>query len=236
MLNRQTETLSARTVSYNRSILHRALEQARMWGYVSRNVVALTDAPRQRKSQIKPLTVMQAQQFLRAVKGHRLEILYRVALGLGLRRGEILALTWDDVDLTERRLNIIAGKTEASIRVLPLPPQLCSSLEKHKQGKAGSNWTDHNLVFPSQVGNPIHPRNLIRHFKSVLNDVQLPPSIRFHDLRHSCASFLIVQNVHPRSIMEILGHSQIAVTMNTYGHIELESQRLALEGLDAQFE
>ncbi|WP_254151229.1 tyrosine-type recombinase/integrase [Candidatus Chloroploca mongolica] len=74
---------------------------------------------------------------------------------------------------------------------------------------------------------------MLRHFKSVLTKLGLPATIRFHDLRHSCATFLIAQGVHPRVVMEILGHSQISITMNTYGHVMPETQQDAVQKLDA---
>jgi hypothetical protein len=91
----------------------------------------------------------------------------------------------------------------------------------------GDEWQDHDLVFPSERGTPLEPSNLHRHFKAALKQANLPHTTRFHDLRHSCATFLIAQGVHPRVVMEILGHSQISLTMNTYGHVLPETQREA---------
>jgi hypothetical protein len=91
----------------------------------------------------------------------------------------------------------------------------------------GEGWQKHDLVFPSDRGTPLEPRNLHRHFKIALKRAGLPETTRFHDLRHSCATFLIAQGVHPRVVMEILGHSQISLTMNTYGHVLPETQREA---------
>jgi len=87
------------------------------------------------------------------------------------------------------------------------------------------------LVFTSEVGTPIEPQNLVRHFKTLLQRADLP-NIRFHDLRHRCATMLISQGVHPRFVMEIMGHSQISVTMNTYGYVLPETQREAARLLD----
>jgi integrase len=101
------------------------------------------------------------------------------------------------------------------------------------QRESDGLWCTSRLVFPSQVGTPLSARNLVRHFKLVLPKAGLPETIRFHDLRHSCATLLIAQGVHPRVVMEILGHSQISVTMNTYGHVLPETQRDAAAKLDA---
>ncbi|PDW00984.1 tyrosine-type recombinase/integrase [Candidatus Chloroploca asiatica] len=235
----KAKQLSPRTVQYARAILHHALDQALKWGYVARNVVALVEAPRVERHTVEPLTEAQATALLQAVAGHRLEALYRIALGLGLRRGEVLALRWVDLDLKARTLRVAAGKTASSTRTLPLPATLVDALRAHEQQQAheraeqGASWKEHGLVFPSEVGTPISGRNLLRHFKSVLTKLGLPATIRFHDLRHSCATFLIAQGVHPRVVMEILGHSQISVTMNTYGHVLPETQQDAVQKLDA---
>lgn len=99
----------------------------------------------------------------------------------------------------------------------------------------GEEWEEHGLVFPSERGTPLEPRNLHRHFKIALKRAGLPETTRFHDLRHSCATFLIAQGVHPRVVMEILGHSQISLTMNTYGHVQPETQRDATSKVAGMF-
>ncbi len=235
----QQKQLSARSVQYVRAILHHALDQALKWGYVPRNVVALVDAPRVERHRVEPLTEAQAQALLKTVEGHRLEALYQIALGLGLRRGEVLALRWADIDVGASTLRIATRKTAASARKLPLPDTLRTALQRHlerqqaERAEQGEPWQDVGLVFPSEVGTPINGRNLFRHFKRLLTHAGLPQTVRFHDLRHSCATFLIAQGVHPRVVMEILGHSQISITMNTYGHVLPETQQDAVQKLDA---
>jgi integrase len=243
--------LSPRTVQYVRAVLSQALNQALRWGKVARNVALVVDSPRVEKFKIAPLTEKQAQQLLDAVAGHRLEQLYRLTLSLGLRQGEVLGLRWEDVDFAKRTIRIsgaiqqlggkiqrVTPKTDASTRTLPLTPLLFRSLKAHAERQAeekrelGEEWQDHDLVFPSEVGTPLAPRNLQRHFKGLLKKAGLPETIRFHDLRHSCATFLIAQGVHPRVVMELLGHSQISVTMNTYAHVLPDTQRDAAAKLD----
>jgi len=170
-----------------------------------------------------------------------------------MRKGEILGLRWDNIDfeaVTLRitgslqhqrgRLERTATKTEACIRAIALPPSLLAMLQEHKQAQAelravARRWTETGLVFTTSVGTPIEPSDLSRHFKQVLKDAGLPPSTRFHDLRHSCATLLIVMGAHPRVVMEILGHSQISTTMNIYAHVLPRVQREAITGLDAMF-
>ena len=250
-----TQGLAPRTVAYTRAVLRKALNQALRWGHVARNVATLVDVPMARRHPIIPLTSTQARAFLHAVQGHRLEVLYRLTLSLGLRRGEALGLRWQDVDLEGKSIQIAvalqrfkgklvltAPKTDTSARQLPLPDVLVTALRVHgmaqelERATAGDTWQEHSLVFPTPHGTPTEPSNLVRHFKTALKAAELPATTRFHDLRHSCATFLIAQGVHPRVVMEILGHSQIGITMDTYAHVLPESQRQAVEGITGLFD
>lgn len=254
MLNAMhSKGLSARSVQYAKGVLHRALNVAVKWDLVVRNVAARADAPAGKARPIAPLTEAQARKLLDAVKGHRMEALYRVALSLGLRRGEVLALRWEDVDFDKGTLRISGAlqrvdgklhrstpKTEASAATLPLPDTLARVLRQHQAAQAlvranRKDWEEHGYVFPSERGTPMEPRNLVRHFKAALKRADLPKTIRFHDLRHSCATLLIAQGVHPRVVMEILRHANISVTMNTYAHVIPEQQRDATAKLAGLF-
>jgi integrase len=177
--------LSTKTVRYAKTVLGIALEQAVQWGRVPRNVARLVDGPKVERYKIKPLTPEQAKMVLMAVRGHRLEVLYRLALSLGLRKGEVLGLHWSDIDFTNetitircsvQRLNgklVLADpKTEASIRTLALPAVLVAALKAHQRLQDEERqamqdvWQEHQLVFPSTVGTPMEPRNLSRQFKT----------------------------------------------------------------------
>lgn len=211
------------------------------------------DSSKAGRYQIAPLNPEQGRALPNAVQGHRLEGPYRVALPLGLRLGEALGLRWEDVDPDAGTLRVavalqrrkgskelVEPKTHQSRRPLPLPSVLLAALKVHRMRQleerfaAGPAWKDHGLVVPSTVGTAIEPRNLTRHFKSVLQAAGLP-DIRFHDLRHTVASLLVAQGVHPRVVMEILGHSQISLTMNIYAHVLPEAQRAAVATMDALF-
>ena len=207
LLNRKLAAgLSPRTVQYIRAILRMALAQALKWQLVPRNVAALTDAPKVERFTTHPLTQVQARQLLTAAQGDRLEALYCVALSLGLRQGEALGLRWEDVDLDAQTLRVAVAlqsvggkrvlsrpKTATSCRTLTMPAALIGKLREHRirqleeQQLAGTRWRDHGLVFASTVGTPMIPRNLVRSFKALLERAGLP-DVRFHDLRHSCAS------------------------------------------------
>ncbi|MEP7189554.1 MAG: site-specific integrase, partial [Roseiflexaceae bacterium] len=209
------------------------------------NVAALTEAPRVEKHEIEPLTVEQARALLDAVRGDPHEALYRIALSLGLRRGEILGLRPADINLERRELRVTGAlqrirgklvrttpKTKTSIRTLPLSETLTLVLRDHLKRQA-TTFPQAEYVFVSSHGTAIDPRNLLRRFKRALERAKLPAPTRFHDLRHSCATFLIAQGEHPRVVMEILGHAQMSTTMDIYGHVLPSTQRAAATKLDA---
>lgn len=185
--------LSTRMQQYTRAILRAALNQALKWGLVTRNVVTLTDAPRVERFVTHPLTPVEARALLVAARGDRYEALYATALWLGLRRGEVLGLRWNDIDFDARTLRIemaqivvggkvdfAAPKTENSRRTVPLPVALAPILKAHRTRqledrlKAGGHWQDHGLVFCTSNGTPINPRNLVRDFKTFINRAGLP--------------------------------------------------------------
>ena len=129
-------------------------------------------------------------------------------------------------------------KTERGRRKVMLPSPLVTALHSHRKRqvaerlKAGSRWRESDLVFASGVGTPLEPRNLDRHFKRMLSSAGLP-DMRFHDLRHSAASLLLAQNVNPRTVMEILGHSRISMTLDTYSHVMPAAMREAADKISA---
>jgi integrase len=241
---------SPRTVEYIRSVLRQAINHAVKWGLLQRNVAALTDRPRPTRQDLRPLDAEQAQHFLDSVRGDRLEALYHLALLLGMRQGELLGLRWEDVDLdrgfvhVRRSLVRIGGqfvltepKTHSSARRVPLPSASIEALRAHKRRQteerlAAPAWGDWDLVFTTPSGEPLHSKSVTTAFQAHVAAAGLPRQ-RFHDLRHACASLLTAQGVHPRVIMQILGHSTIATTMNTYSHPTEATQRDALAGLSA---
>jgi integrase len=220
--------LKARTVSHIRAVIRTSLNQALRWGIVSRNVAALATPPRIVHVPVQVLTPDQALVLLEAVAGSPIETLVRVALSLGLRQGEALGLRWQDVDFAARQLHVrhalqrVAGeltlvepKSRSSRRTLPLPEALVAALREHKDRQPGLPAA---YLFTTAGGQPLDGTNVTKTFQKLLRAAGLP-RMRFHDLRHSCASLLLAQGVSPRQVMETLGHSQISLTMNTYSHI-----------------
>lgn len=233
----ETRGVSPRTAQYARAILRSALGQALRWGIVARNVATMIDPPRIVKHQITPLQPDQAVRLIEAARAHRLGALVTVALSLGLRQGEALGLKWDAVDLDAGTLDVRAAlqrigktwqlvepKSSRSRRTIALPDVAIVALRAHRVAQleerlaAGEDWKDQGFVFSTGAGKPLEPSNLTRVFRGLLTAADCP-LIRFHDLRHSCATFLLAQGVDARTIMEVLGHSQISLTLNTYSHV-----------------
>jgi integrase len=241
--------LSPRTVQYIRDVLRNALNKAMRWGLVIRNVAELVDVPRIPRAERITMDAEQARRFLEVVRGHDLEALYTVALAVGLRQGEALGLKWEDISFSRRSLTVrralqrvsgkltfVEPKSTTSRRTIPLPAVVIDALHRHRERQSerryrpGPPWG--GLVFTSSVGTPVNTRNLTRSYKTLLRKARLSPEIRFHDLRHSCASLLLAQGVSPRTIMETLGHSQIGLTLNTYAHVVPSLQRDAADVMD----
>ena len=249
--------LSPTTVISFHKMLHLALDKAVHWGLVPRNVCDAVEPPHVKRYEIQPLNAEQIQQFLTAARGHRLEALFVLALATGMRRGELLALKWRDINfaigtLQVRRilthmpvkLNGKGGyveaepKTEKSRRSIALASFALEKLKQHRviqleeKLKAGPAWTDRDLVFSSTVGGHLHTsRILFAQFKKLLKEAGLP-DIRFHDLRHSSATMLLSLGVHPKVVQEILGHSQISMTMDIYSHVLPTMQQEAMRKLN----
>lgn len=247
--------LSPQTVTHARRVLSTALAQAVKWGLVSRNAATHTDAPRVPQFESRQLSRQEMTTLLAAVSGDRLEALYLLALGLGLRKAELLGLCWDDVDLDGGKLRVantlqyvrgeglslIAPKTKRSQRTLPLSQEMVTALRRHRvrqdqlelvAGSRWKGWPGGDLVFTSTIGTPIEQGSLTRHFKRVLEKAGLP-EIRFHDLRGTFGTLMASLGVPPRTLMELMGHSQISTTMEIYAKAVPEDKQAAIEAMQS---
>ncbi|MDW4910149.1 site-specific integrase, partial [Streptomyces sp. ADMS] len=244
------KSLSPLTLAYIHSVLKSALEHAVREEEIPRNVArnVRTGTPRSRR--FEPLTADEARQLLTAANGHRLCALFDLALHTGLRKGELLGLCWEDLDLTGgtasiRRtlqrtnssgLTALPTKTKSSERRIALPTSCLRSLEQHRSRQlqereaAGTGWKDSGYVFTRPDGAPIEGSTLTRHFNTLLRQARLR-RIRFHDLRHSTATLLLEQGVELVVIKELLGHAHIGVTATVYAHVRLRLQRDAIDAL-----
>jgi len=226
------------TIHNFHEILSDALGHAVRRGLLARNVCEVVSSPRVAKREDTVLTKMQAQKLMEVAKGHRFEVLILVAVTTGMRKGELTALKWQDVDFTTMCLHVRhtayrlpkcgfvenEPKTDSGRRTIFLPRIVLDALKQHKarqdevKQQAGIKWKNLNLVFPNTVGNYQNAPYLNELFSRLLKEAELPP-MRFHDLRHSAATILLSQGVPPNVVKEILGHSDIRMTLGIYGHV-----------------
>lgn len=244
--------LSPTTVRHIHATLHRALDQAVRWGIVYRNVAELVDPPRRARHEMAALLPEQARALLDAAAGDRLEALYILAITTGMRQGELLGLRWAEVEMeegilrvraivqrTKNGINFSEPKTAGSRRQIALVPAAVAALRAHriKQAaerlKVGPSWQDNGLVFPTRTGRPMDASNLLhRSFDPLLKRTGLP-HMRFHDLRHTAATIYLRKKVHVKVVSEMLGHSQIGITLNTYSHVLPDMQKEATAAMQA---
>lgn len=230
--------LSSRTVRLTHTVLSKSLKQAVLDGVLPRNVCEAVKAPRDTKREMDPLSPAETRLFLGTAQGDRLEALYVVAISAGLREGELLGLRWTDVDLergavrvrqqltrTKDGLSFTRPKCGKS-RNVKLTERAVESLKDHhkrqneERARLGSLWKNSGLVFTSTVGTPVDVGNLTyRSFRPLLRRAGLS-QVRVHDLRHTAATLLLGKGVvHPKIVQEMLGHSTITQTMDTYSHV-----------------
>ena len=208
------------------------------------------DPPKVSRKKVVATTPEKAGAILDAVAGHRLEGLVTIAMTVGLRQGEALGLHWDDVDLERGQLTVrhalqridgelqlVEPKSEQAKRTITLPEVASQGLRAHRARqnrerlKAGEKWQDSGLVFTTSVGTPMDGPRVTRTFQKLLKAAGLPPH-RFHDLRHDCATLLLAQGVPLRVVKEMLGHSQISLTADTYAHVVPALQKEAASKMD----
>lgn len=250
--NRLAAGLSTSSVAHLHSVIHTALRQAEAWGVVPRNVARLVKPPRVRRREMRTLSPEEARLLLQAASSDRYEALFAIALSTGMRLGELLGLRWRDVQLDAAALHVTATlqstrqghqfaepKTSQSRRQVALTQTAIAALRRHRATqiaerlRLGHSWHDLDLVFTSENGGPVDDSNLrTRHFYPLLERAGLP-RLRLHDLRHTAATLMLGRGVHPKIASEMLGHSQIAVTLDLYSHVTPTMQREAAAAIDA---
>jgi len=253
------EGLSAITVAAIHNLLHRALDDAVKWDLLARNVCEKVSPPRKVHKEITVLNVEQIHQLLEAARGHPQEALFVLALHTGMRRGELLGLKWQDINFVEGTLQVrrilnrvptkmvkevgqryveAEPKTKKSRRSIFLTELALDALKEHwsrqqeARQKAGVAWESHDYVFCTPLGRHLTPgHDALVQLKKLLAKAGLP-EVRFHDLRHSSASLLLSLGVHPKVVQELLGHTQISMTMDVYSHLLPTMQKDAMEKLN----
>jgi len=230
--------LAQRTVRQVHMVLRRALKQAVLWRMLSINPSDAVKPPRAERKEMHTLREEEVRHLLTVTGGMRDHGLWVLLVTTGLRLGEALALRWSDIDFAEGRaiigravqhqlgvgLVFVEPKTARSRRTVPLPPETLRVLEDQRRAnnddrrKAGSRWLENDLVFPNPVGRPRNMNYRAISFHKALDRARLP-RMRIHDLRHTAASHLLTKGVHPKVVQDLLGHSTIAITLDTYSHV-----------------
>jgi integrase len=237
---------SAETIRLTYAVLRRALKQAVTWGLLTHNATYGVERPRAVKMEISVYDAEQVAKLLSAAKDDRLEALYVLAVGAGMRLGEIFGLQWADVDLAARTIMVRRTLSELNGKLFPsepktakgrrkidLPAIVVAALQRHRKQAMAEGFAAVEWVFCNSIGTPLRrSRFHSQHFKPLLRKAGLP-DIRFHDLRHTSATLLLAAGVHPKVVQERLGHSQISVTLDTYSHILPSMQLDAATRLDA---
>lgn len=245
--------LSGGTVLNLHLVLNQALGQAVRWQLLLANPAAGVQPPRPQRSGRIVVDAQLAQRLLEATAGTTYELACALALATGMRRGEILALRWADVDPEHTRLQVVRTlqatrtglvfeqpKTPRSRRTVLLPAFIRPHLERqqsnqdHRRDEASEGWEEHDLVIDRGDGAPLNPDTLSSGWARRLRRQKLPP-VRFHDLRHAHATLLLLQGVHPKIVSERLGHASIGITLDTYSHVLPSLQSQAADAFDALF-
>ncbi len=224
-----------RTANMCRTTLFSAMKQALRWGLIPRNPVDAVDALKETKQEMSLWTSAEAVTFLDAARSHRLYALFYLAMATGMRRGELLGLRWADVKdgalhirqsltVVNNQIAISVPKTEKGKRRVAVSLDVETVLSDHRNRQEaerhvlGTLWPENDLVFRTEVGTPIHPRNLERTWYALQKKAGVT-KVRLHDLRHLHASLAIRQGMDAKVLADRLGHSRASFTLDVYTHL-----------------
>ncbi len=229
--------------------LSQALDMAEREGIVRRNVCALLETPQHRSKPGQSWTEDEANRFLAKARQHFLHPLWALELATGLRRGELIGLRWQDVDLTagtihvQQEIVIVYGKpvvsepkTDSSRRRMGIPADVVQALREHRilwdqRREQARSWDDGDLVFCTRDGKPLNPNNLYRYYNQLIEAAGVR-KIRLHDARHTHGTIMVAKGVSIRAVADRLGHSKTSVTLNTYSHVLPTMRDEALEAIE----
>lgn len=260
LLNNGATPTTIRQINTN---LKTCLNEAERQGYIQKNWCKLVTLPKKEDNkEVKVLTKREQEKFLEAIKGHELELLYIVALGTGLRIGEILGLKWSDIDFKNNELHVnrslqkaaiyegdkiaryevqeTTPKTKNSLRTIPVPQNIIKKLRAHKKEQnelillLQEEYDNKNYVFCNKLGKPIEDKRPGRNLKTILTSIGIEP-IKFHALRHTYATRLFEAGIPPKTVQHLMGHSDIETTMNIYTHVMKEQKLEAVDKLNEIF-
>lgn len=239
--------MAAATIKHAYHVLKGSMDKAVLAGIISRTPCAGIMLPKGQKKAAVIYNEAQIQQLIGAAKGTEMELVIDMELCLGLRRGELLGLWWQDIDWDKKQVHIVRNrvvvngksvvkepKTANGVRIIDMPDQLVQKLRKHKltctgnRMRLGSAYTDSDYIIVHPDGRPIYPEYLSQMLTKLQKKANLP-QYRFHDLGHLCATIMLLQGVNVKVAQERLGHKDISTTMNIYSHVLPSSARDAAE-------
>ena len=246
-------SLSPRTVRHHHVTLHGALQSAVKWGLLARNPADAVDAPRYQAHEIRTFNEKDIRVFLTAARPTPYYSLFYLALFTGMRRSELLALCWDDIDLDLAQVSVVrtihqlrdrtivfrAPKTAKGRRTVALPPSAALMLREHREkqeairASLGKALQGSDLVFSQPDGRPLLPDTATHAWIKLTRRTGLA-GVRLHDARHSHASLMLKAGIHPKVVQERLGHASIQITLDTYSHITPGLQAAAAERFDQE--
>jgi len=255
--------LSTRTVRYMHMIMHEALKQALKNNLVSRNIAEATTPPKLVKREMRVLSKEEQNKFLDVLEGERLGPAFLIDIGTGLRRGELLTLRWSDIDFGERVIRVSHSlsrvrtfeedsntksqlvfqqpKTKSGRRSIPMLDNVYEALKEHKVAQEeekkflGSAYQDNGLVFCTELGKPIEPRNFNRKFYELLDKAGIEDA-NLHCLRHTFATRGLELGMNPKVMQELMGHSSIMLFMDTYAHVLPDLKKRDTSRMNLMFE
>ena len=246
-----SEGLSALTVRYHHTVIHKALQTAVKWGLLSRNVADGVDVPRARRNEMQTWDEGDISRFLEVANKTPYFALFHTALFTGMRRSELLGLKWKDVDLIFGEVSVTRSlhhlrdgsyvftepKSARSRRTIALSPSAILTLKEHKERQAldramlGIPLRDDDLVFSTLEGKPLRPNTVSRAWTMLAARAGVKV-IRLHDARHTHASLMLKAGIHPKIVQERLGHASIQITLDTYSHVAPGLQEAAAVQFD----
>ena len=247
---RDGSPLSPRSVELVHKVLHRALADAVRFRQLMHNPADAVRAPRAEAKEMTAWSLSEAQQFLTVIADDRLAALWLLALSTGMRRGELSGLRWTHINFDSHTISVAQQRTTAEHQVVVTEPKgrskrtisvdaaVIAALQAHRKSQlkerliAGPGWTDSGLVFVDEAGRPYHPRLLRIMFDRACIKASVP-RIRLHDVRHTMATLALQAGIHPKIVQERLGHSSIAMTLDTYSHVTPNMQEDAATKIGA---
>jgi integrase len=242
----QAHGYAPETVRYSLAVLRTALEHALRQGLVARNVAKLVEGVHVERAEVEPLEPEAINALLTAAQGDRYEAFYVLALATGLRRGELLGLHWEDVDLDAGELRVRVQVQHGQLaelkrvqgrRIIPLAPLAVEALHVHRKRQLaerlqlGAAWQDQGLIFPNTLGALTNPANLWRHTQALIKRAGLPHH-HVHLYRHTFASLHLAAGADLHEVSKLLGHSGVQITSNVYGHLTRQARQAAATRID----